>query len=298
MALEYQNTTSVNVVMAESKVPYLKFRFEYLAFKYILKSLFFKGNLVIASLDNLKDTSECLMYQDRFGKSLLLKCYELTWFQEGLIYNSEKFLKYQVPYFSLFYKPRCDLSLGREIKNSEYPRLLFREASLKDNFVDIFTDGSKIADENVGGSSVGFAVWSDLQCFNKSFKLPDSASVFSAECFALIEALKSIPERVCEDFTDRYRIFTDSQSIVKSLSQVNGLDVESPLLVEIRERLYSIALKGIYVNICWIPSHVGIDGNERVDSMAKEAAMTGSLMNIGIPYTDLVVNYLRLLGVK
>ena len=38
---------------------------------------------------------------------------------------------------------------------------------------------------------------------------------------------------------------------------------------------------------CWVPSHVGIQGNERVDVLAK-LALNEAYTNIKIPYTDLV----------
>ena len=38
----------------------------------------------------------------------------------------------------------------------------------------------------------------------------------------------------------------------------------------IRNLLWSLSDKGTRVRFCWIPSHCGIDGNERVDQLAKE----------------------------
>ena len=42
-----------------------------------------------------------------------------------------------------------------------------------------------------------------------------------------------------------------------------------------------------YVMFCWVPSHVGIQGNERMDVLAK-LALNEAHTNIKIPYTDLV----------
>ena len=38
---------------------------------------------------------------------------------------------------------------------------------------------------------------------------------------------------------------------------------------------------------CWVPSHVGIQGNERVDELAR-LALNEPYTNIKIPYTDLL----------
>ena len=38
---------------------------------------------------------------------------------------------------------------------------------------------------------------------------------------------------------------------------------------------------------CWVPSHVGIQGNERVDALAR-LALNEPYTNIKIPYTDIL----------
>ena len=43
---------------------------------------------------------------------------------------------------------------------------------------------------------------------------------------------------------------------------------------------------------CWVPSHVGIQGNERVDALAR-LALNEPYTNIKIPYTD-ILSYVKL----
>ncbi len=45
------------------------------------------------------------------------------------------------------------------------------------------------------------------------------------------------------------------------------------------------------MNIYWIPSHVGIRGNDEADKAAKLAAINGTLLNIEIPSSDLINFY-------
>ena len=44
-------------------------------------------------------------------------------------------------------------------------------------------------------------------------------------------------------------------------------------MCNIRDSLHKLKQRNIYVNLCWIPSHVGIEGNEQADKLAKEATI-------------------------
>ena len=45
--------------------------------------------------------------------------------------------------------------------------------------------------------------------------------------------------------------------------------------------------KGKIVEFCWVPSHIGIQGNEKADQAAKNAVSDPDVSGILIPYTDL-----------
>ena len=54
------------------------------------------------------------------------------------------------------------------------------------------------------------------------------------------------------------------------LLAIEGEDTENPFICHIMNLLWSLCDKGTRVRFCWVPSHCGIDGNERVDQLAKE----------------------------
>ena len=68
------------------------------------------------------------------------------------------------------------------------------------------------------------------------------------------------------DSINRNVIFTDSKSTADSLYNKNG----HPVIRFIVHKLNILKNKNIVVEICWIPSHVGMDGNEKVDGKEME----------------------------
>ena len=122
--------------------------------------------------------------------------------------------------------------------------------------ISIFTDGSKSAE------GVGFAIVSDILTLKK--KLPLCISVFTAELYAILTALKQIVLLDEKNFV----IFSDSQSALKALNVFNSFN---PLINEILEWLILIKRKRKNVKFCWVPAHVGVSGNESADELAKFA---------------------------
>ena len=56
---------------------------------------------------------------------------------------------------------------------------------------------------------------------------------------------------------------------------------------EIKEWLYKLHTKFKKVQFCWIPAHVGIQGNEIADKLAKQAAKYPNVKFDSIPHSDL-----------
>ena len=97
---------------------------------------------------------------------------------------------------------------------------------------------------------------------------------------AIDKALRSV-EVATEDL---HLILTDSLS---SLLALRRFYPSHPTLQDILARLSAIDQTGKSVQFCWIPSHVGITGNERADAAARRAASVPCTRRLPIPARDL-----------
>lgn len=72
-----------------------------------------------------------------------------------------------------------------------------------------------------------------------------------------------------------------------------------PLVNDIKNSLMKLlnGEKSYHIKFTWCPSHVGIDGNERADREAKEAALSGVNINNKIDYLQLAASMFTLYGI-
>ena len=170
-------------------------------------------------------------------------------------------------------QPRVLFSLHNDKKSQTDPlvfRTKFHELSSDfPNYETIFTDGSK------DGDTAGSACVSPSDTYK--CRLPDGASIFSAEIKAIDLALDHIEQSRNSDFI----IFSDSLSVLQSL---HNRRIENPLLLDVLLKHNGLAERNSIV-FCWLPSHVGIRGNEKADIAAK-SALTLNISDLKIPFTD------------
>jgi ribonuclease HI len=138
------------------------------------------------------------------------------------------------------------------------------------NHHEIYTDGSKCEGKVASAASI------NNQTLVK--RLPDNSSVFSAEMTAILLALSYVSKTNNRHFL----ILSDSLS---SLQALNSFDTTNPLLQEVLFNLIHLEKSGKSIVFCWIPSHVGIPGNENADRAAK-LALSSPYEHCTVPYTD------------
>ena len=75
-------------------------------------------------------------------------------------------------------------------------------------------------------------------------------------------------------------VFSDSLSVLQS---INNSKIDNSVIQDIILRLHNMSHKQII--FCWLPSHVGIRGNEKADKAAK-STLSIQPSNLKLPYTD------------
>ncbi|KAA5616567.1 hypothetical protein F3H11_34720, partial [Pseudomonas aeruginosa] len=124
------------------------------------------------------------------------------------------------------------------------------------------TDGSK------GNNYVHAAFYDSKARFSQSFVLNEYCSIFTAEAYAVYQALLRITVvNSCTNFL----IITDSLSLLESLSNISVNYKTNYVLYIIKELLYKYHHKNVNIAFMWVPSHRGITGNEKADKAAREA---------------------------
>jgi len=141
-----------------------------------------------------------------------------------------------------------------------------------DGYHRIYTDGSK------SGDRVASAVIARNSA--KTVRLPNKASIFRAELYAITQAMDLI--RRSKD--TKFIIFSDSMS---SLEALNSFKIELDLVLRIIKDYTNLTNAGKTIEFCWIPSHVNIPGNERADTAAK-AALGLTVSSMKLPACELI----------
>ena len=136
--------------------------------------------------------------------------------------------------------------------------------------VHIYTDGSK-STEGVGFAAV-------FPNTTSGGRLTREASIFTAELYAINAAVHEILKGTID--RNRFTIYSDSRSALLALRSDSSL---SPILAEIKELIRRAEDDNIIIDLCWVPGHVNVRGNEKADA----ALRAPTAPHKAIPHTDM-----------
>ena len=158
------------------------------------------------------------------------------------------------------------LNTSSEIYKSKF----FEICENLQGYYHIYTDGSKTNDGTAAAAVSREAV--------KSIRITEKASIFTAELIALNLSLDIIWHSKHNNFI----IFSDSLS---GLLSIQNRHFDTGYVQKFIRNYNFLVNSGKTIRLCWIPSHIGIQGNERADKAAK-AALSSSITAVKCPPTD------------
>jgi ribonuclease HI len=152
-------------------------------------------------------------------------------------------------------------------------------SSTYSSYTHIYTDGS----HHFSPVSTSSAIYIPSLSLSLSWKLEDTHSIVTAELYAIYQALLF----VFHNFTPQaVVIFTDSKSSLQILSRRSS----SPFhfLYHLSHNILSSLspANGWCIHFQWVPSHVGIEGNEMADQIASLAHSNTNITSIPLSYSD------------
>ena len=264
---------SLNV---EANVYPLRFRRKRLALQYGLK---IKSNKDNAAYDCIFQHAHPENYVDENQTRIIKKpfAYDFQSEVEASNISVEKIMPVRIPDIPIWDGPEIKInfdltefnkhSTTSQIFLSKYREILPRY----DGYCQIFTDGSKHNDQTASAYHGFFGT--------RAFRISNNASVFTAE----VEAIRSALNYIKVSHMDRFVIFCDSKSVLEA---IDSHDSKNSLVSDTIQIIYKLLNLGKVIEFCWVPSHIGINGNEMADKAAKAALNHDVPVHFNIPYTD------------
>lgn len=276
-------STPIHVMESELCIYPLHLRRLYLAYKYGIKAQSWSNNISIKLLTELNDLCDNRYWQSK-KKPLLSLVFDRI--KEECIHSC-----YPLLMFSLdTWVTNINVSniICTKLDNLDGPKSLYNHNVLKNNVLNeienkygrewhrIYTDGSKTANE-------GGAAFCNLNGnVQRLFKIkPDEICIMTIELLAISEALS-----YAEELEGNTIILTDSKSALQHLNRCATGQRGFSISYIILEKIQKLQANNKQLRLQWIPSHVGLRGNEEADRLAKLAASDGTETFIEPDYSE------------
>ncbi|XP_018360563.1 PREDICTED: uncharacterized protein LOC108759566 [Trachymyrmex cornetzi] len=281
IAMGYRQSTPINVILCETKELPLKLRFDLLSANFVLKCMS-KINLpVMHSLERLENAARTTSYKAyALNKSLSFRNFCFNKCELPELHRSLFLPAFERDYLSLIFRKKFGEVIIRVKGRSNQEitqEFLSKLPDLSAGALTFYTDGSRISEDGCAGAATFSPELGG--CFK--YKLTTSASVFTAEAWAILQTLVI----ALDAGSTRVIIFSDSRSVLEAISSARIIS-GNYIIHRIKQTLLKLESEGIDCQLYWIPAHKGIPGNEVADRAAKEACSSGPRGCFKTPFTD------------
>lgn len=151
-----------------------------------------------------------------------------------------------------------------------------------------FTDGSALGNPGPGGAAALIVVMPTLedkkhlelnqqpQVESKTYVAPAKVTNNQMELKGLdlaLDLLDAQQQRKTQGRTQKWVVFTDSDYVCGLFERGHSAHKNQEIVSALRKRLSSLSQQwGLAIQVQWVRSHCGIEYNEQVDKLSREAA--------------------------
>ncbi|KAJ8721719.1 hypothetical protein PYW07_002494 [Mythimna separata] len=277
-------STPIHVMECELNIMPLFLRRQYLAYKFMLKSVSWSNNITVDMVLNLSELCQNRYWVSKKKPLLAETINDIKAFQ---VYSSHTLRMFSldiwVSAIEVQENIKSDLVCVPCSKNSFEPNALLNNVieELNTNYGGwhkFYTDGSKSA----LGQGVGYFYQNSN--IKTGYRINSYVSIMTLELIAIFQAMSYANEQNLNKFV----IFSDSKSalqhVARCASGIRGVSIAYDII----NIIYKLNKNGIEFRLQWVPAHIGLKGNEEADGISKLAALEGNEFHFLPDYSDLI----------
>ena len=270
-ALGARKTSPIAALQMEANIPPLDIHIKELCCKFYLKIRSQEETHPLMQSMIQDQTIENKLWSGHFKKTLtkraqgIMRCWRIPVETQIEDQPQRTFPPWNRPALNIKMELEEPVKKGECIQRLRTIALMTIEENYKDHF-HIFTDGSKI--EN----STTSALWIPELEFKQGWKLEEGelTTIMTAEMFAIRKAMEWILLNYIFIDKQNFVIFTDSMSSLASLQ--NSSTSKCPIQENHIYRTAALITENdLSITLQWVPSHTGLEHNDRADEEAKIA---------------------------
>lgn len=281
-------SSPIHVMECELSLPPLYLRRLYLAFKYCLRTLSWSNGVTSDIICKLSDLSANGYWSSR-KKPLLVETYNKT--KETSVHSSEILEMFNLDtwvsgidvkntvVYNLDSVRKAKACYDTNHLKAEVVRELNEKYAL---WYKIFTDGSK------NGENRGVAFFSREH--SSCFKIKGDVCIMTLELIAIAEAITFAAGVSSTSIV----IFCDSKSALQHLARCASAFRGLPIAFTVLQKIYAFLKSRRQIRLQWVPSHIGLMGNEEADRLAKMGTMSTRVLNISPFYSEVLSKFIVL----